>query len=277
MVPRPSAAHVVRPDAVPSAPPRDDAPSAALDVWCVDLEAGAALLIDAAARLGLMGVAPDPAGAADRGIHHTRTAARSALRLILAGYVGLELARRPFVIAQGGKPALDASEGRANIEFSLAHCDTAAIIAISRGGPIGVDVESQRSVRISDHRRALLLQVAITLSPAQPLPASPGEAGFLQGWVRLEALAKATGEGLGALLGRLEDTASPPSATQVNGVPLRVRDIDLGGRGLWGAVAATSFEDADDRAPRPLWLPLDGGWIGDWATRGEPAASSTRA
>ena len=277
MVPRPSAARVVRPDAVPSAPPRDDAHCSALDVWCVDLEAGADLLIDAAARLGLMGVAPNPTGAAERDIHHARTAARSALRLILAGYVGVELARRPFVIARGGKPALDVSDGRPSIEFSLAHCDTAAVIAISRTGPVGVDVESQRSVRISDHRRALLVHVAITLSPAQPLPTSPGEARFLQGWVRLEALAKATGEGLGALLGRLEDTASPPVATQVNGVPLRVRDIDFGGRALWGAVAATSFDEADDRAPQPVWLPLDGSWLGDWATRGEPAASSTKA
>ena len=248
--------------------PRDGTRRASVEVWCIDLEAGADLLIDEAARRDLAPAATGQGDAAARDVHRVRTAARSALRLILAGYVGCDTARRPFLIARGGKPALDIPDGDRSVAFSLAHSDTAAVVAISREGPVGIDIEGPRAVRINPQRRELLMQAAIALSPRQPLPDGPGEARFLQAWVRLEALAKATGEGLGALLGRLEDAASPPSATQVNGVPVRVRDIDLGNRALWAALAATSFGDAGDRAPQPLWLPLDAGRLEAWVRSG---------
>lgn len=245
----------------------------AIELWCVDLGRGAETLIACAQRAGLIGADTIDATQAPDAVLRSRTAARSALRLILAGHVGLALAARPFVVAKGGKPSIAATAGGARVEHSLAHSDRAALIAISRDGPVGVDIEEPRSVRLSDHRRAMLIEAARALSPSQPLPEGPGEAQFLQAWVRLEALAKATGEGLGALLGRLHDRAMPPHATQHADVPVRVRDIDLGGGPRWAAVAGTSGVLGTDAKPVARWLPADRAWLDDWLLRAAAGAT----
>lgn len=221
-------------------------------LWAVDLAGGRDVLIDLGQRLGL--AAPPPL--AD-GVERTRAAARVALRLVLAGHIGIEAAHRPFAVARDGKPFVQPRDDGAAIEFSLAHCEAAAVIAVSRDGPVGIDVEAPRRVRISADRRGMLLEAARSLAPEAALPEGPGEAQFLQAWVRLEALAKATGEGLGALLGRLGDAASPLAATQVNGTRVRVRDLGLTGVQLWAAVAGTNSALEGDATPTAVWLPLD--------------------
>lgn len=243
-----------------------------IELWSVDLASATDLLIDLGGRLGLAPGAQPSQDLAAIALHRARTAARVALRLLLVGHIGLAAASRPFVLARGGKPSLAPRRGDPAIEFSLAHCEAAAVIAISRDGPVGVDVEAPRQVRISAHRRAQLLEAARSLAPGDRLPDGPGEAQFLQAWVRLEALAKVTGEGLGALLGRLDDRASPPHATSVNGAPVCVRDIGLGGHSLWAAVAGISATLADARRPEAIWLPLDRDRL-ERLGRGEPVGN----
>lgn len=229
----------------------------AIELWAVDLAAGTDLLIDLGERLGLAPPAQSPQHSAAVAFHRSRTAARIAARLLLARHIGLEAARQPFVLARAGKPSIAPRPHHPAIEFSLAHCETAAVIAVSRDGPVGNDVEAPRQVRINAHRRAQLLRAAQSLAPSDRLPDGPDEAQFLQAWVRLEALAKATGEGLGALLGRLDDDTSPVHATHVNGARVRVRDIGLAGHSLWAAVAGTSATLDEPGRREPVWLPLD--------------------
>jgi hypothetical protein len=187
-----------------------------LEVWLVDLARDLDLLV---ARARDMGSLPNSGTEGDV----AKVAAGIALRLVLARHVGIDRARLPFIIAPGGKPAL-AVDGP---QFSLAHCDGAALIAISRDGPVGVDIEAPRAIRISPDRRLMLEAEAQSLDPARPLPVEPPDRRFLQAWVRLEALAKTTGEGVGSLLGRVGHATDPLAGTTIDGRAVVVRDLDL--------------------------------------------------
>ena len=96
-----------------------------------------------------------------------------------------------------GKPALVRHAAKAPLWFSVAHCDDLLLVALSRDGEVGVDVERTRPIdcweRVADR----------TLDPAergQLLRAvERGEAAdqvFLRHWCRVEAELKAIGCGI---------------------------------------------------------------------------------
>jgi 4'-phosphopantetheinyl transferase len=226
-------------------------PESGLEIWYADLMSGGALLCDMARAHDL---APESqTDAADT----PRRAAHAALRIILAGHIGLAEARLPFRIAPGGKPTLASSSSA--LEFSLAHCETAALIAVSYDGPVGVDLEAPRPIRIADDRRAALIDAAIALAPGTALPPDgPGDARFLQAWTRLEALAKATGEGIGAVLERLRRGEALATHATLGSPAFRVRDVTIPGASPhFAAIAGTSRSLATGVAAETLCLPLD--------------------
>ncbi len=247
---------------------------AQLDLWLVDLVAGEASLFEIGAELGLdVKETGTPRSGAPSA--RSKAVARVALRAILASHVGLEAARQPFRIAPNGKPSLDtvaaelavagAMAGHDVPSFSLAHIDTMAVIGVSQMGPIGVDLEAPRPVRISAARRAQLEAAATLLDPSAPLADAPADRRFLQAWVRLEALAKTTGEGVGGLLGRLEDPHRPLEGTMAEGRQVRVRDVVLPSH-LDLIAAVGGIDDALGAAsglPVARTLPLDPGWLAD--------------
>ncbi len=137
-----------------------------------------------------------------------RRATRIALRLLLARS-GCDAAfGRPFVYAPGGKPGLS---DRA-LEFSIAHSGGHALIAISRAGPVGVDLERPRALSLSPGRRRLIEAAGAALDgPRTRLPGSvsvDATVETLAAWTRLEAVAKARGSGIGSLLTDLGITAA---------------------------------------------------------------------
>lgn len=122
---------------------------------------------------------------------------RIALRLVLERAVGLQLRRRPFRIAAGGKPALPWAAG---IEFSLSHSGRHGLIAIA-SGEVGVDLEQERCVRFPpDRQRAMRAAARALVSTSSRHPPAAQSPSMLQVWVRLEAWGKARGSGVGALL-----------------------------------------------------------------------------
>lgn len=237
------------------------------ELWTVDLDAGAAPLnaLDVTWQLTPHDrTTSPPEGAAARERADRRKIAHVALRLLLVRHAGLELARRPFAVGAAGKPAL-APDGerssRAIPHFSLAHAERFALIGITLSGPIGVDIEVQRTVRIREDRRALLETVAAALAPGTPLPHSPRDDRFLQAWVRLEAAAKATGEGISALLARLGARHVPtaeatPSPTQ-NAPELSVADVGLDLPKPTFAAVAVAGPPRASPAPVVTATPLD--------------------
>ena len=67
--------------------------------------------------------------------------ARSALRCVLAGYLDLPAGDLQFCYGEHGKPSL---EGGSEIEFNISHSRNFALIAVTRGVPVGIDIESIR-------------------------------------------------------------------------------------------------------------------------------------
>lgn len=119
--------------------------------------------------------------------HHT------ALRMILAGYTGLAPGDVPVVSRAGEKPTLAAPYE--HWRFNLSHAGPVALIAVSAGCEVGVDVERLRSMPDA-------LSIAERFfSPAErdalaTLDAAGRDAAFFACWTRKEAFIKATGEGL---------------------------------------------------------------------------------
>ncbi|MBS0241182.1 MAG: hypothetical protein JSS20_03320 [Proteobacteria bacterium] len=225
-----------------------------LAVWLADLEADGARIPSIAARLGL----DTEGGAADP---HRRLA-HLALRSLLAGYVGETAARAPFSSGPEGKPYVASAHTAGKpLEFSLAHADGMALIAISTAGIVGIDIEVPRPVRIVDRRRAELEAVARSLAPGVPLPSEPPDTRFLQAWVRLEAVAKATGEGIGSLLGRIREGSGVLSPHPTREATLAVLDLHLPStRPLHAAIALAATPDANG-PPSVARFPDRAGWL----------------
>lgn len=135
-------------------------------------------------------------------------AGRGALRSILAKYLGADAAGLRFDYLKNGKPALTEPFANSGIHFNLAHTGDLALVAVTRLGPVGVDVESVRPIKNVDDL------VARFFSPRenelfQKVPDNAKPAAFFNLWSRKEALLKATGEGITRSLSLVEVSFLP--------------------------------------------------------------------
>lgn len=126
-------------------------------------------------------------------------AARTALRLLLAGYAEADPHALRFKEGPHGKPALatDAGVAASGLRFNLSHSGEVALIAVALDREVGVDVELPR--RAVDHvaiaRRILSAEEAERLAAlGDP---HERERAFLRAWVRWEAVLKCRGTGIG--------------------------------------------------------------------------------
>lgn len=193
-----------------------------------------------------------------------RRATRSLLRLILAEQpvrtgTGEPLRRRPvaFRSRPHGKPELAASTPLA---FSFSYAGEAAIIALTWTGPIGVDLEAPRKITLSPQRRMALCtnaRDAGLIATAEASVALQDDVAFLKVWTRLEALAKARGDGIGAVLEELGVRPAPkggarsgtkPSTGIVRGLELRLVEVPA----PWQAAVATPPD-----TPQPCLIRAD--------------------
>lgn len=183
------------------------------EIWFVDIAAAAPALQAFEARHLLLSAAEHERAAAlrDDVVRSEWLAAHIALRVIIGRACGPDAARQTFAVTERGKPFLAQSP----YAFSLSHAPGVALIGLSTGWTIGVDIERHRDVRIGEARRAGIEAAAEHLS-VDVLPGDPTMR-FLQAWVRIEALAKADGCGVGRMLTRLgvrgrADAPSPADA-----------------------------------------------------------------
>ena len=121
----------------------------------------------------------------DRRERSRRLAAYTALRLLIERVAGPAVRGQPFVRVAGSKPTLAGG----GAEFNLSHTDAHALIAVSRGLPLGVDIEKLRQAKMSARRLAEIVALGTGLGD-KPLPRLDGERALLQAWARLEAFAK---------------------------------------------------------------------------------------
>lgn len=191
----------------PSRPVTPELASNEIHVWAVPLSARAGVLETHAATLS-----PDEKARAERFKHekhrHRFVVGRGALRDILGQYLQTEPAKLSFDYSNNGKPALAGVFALAGFHFNLAHSEDLALVAITRIGIVGVDVECVRAIKDADELVARFFS-ARESELFHAVPATEKPAAFFNLWTRKEALLKATGEGITRSLSLVEVSFLP--------------------------------------------------------------------
>ncbi|WP_432721088.1 4'-phosphopantetheinyl transferase superfamily protein [Jeongeupia wiesaeckerbachi] len=141
-------------------------------------------------------------------------AVRSTLRLLLSGECGLAPSTVPIRRDRFGRPCL--AEDGAGIDFNVSHAGKYGLIALSRVGRVGVDVELERDFDVAE--LAELVCSADERSLLASLAEADRSSAFLRLWVQKEAALKAVGVGIASdamplispLAGRLHGCADLP-------------------------------------------------------------------
>jgi 4'-phosphopantetheinyl transferase len=146
---------------------------------------------------------------------HRFSAARGALRAILGRYLGIEPRAITFDYGPQGKPSL--AMATPWLRFNVSHSKGLALIAISYGRELGVDVEFVRSLargpRISERFFSPREAEAI-----RSVPEHLQERAFFACWTRKEAYIKARGGGLSIPLDGVEVSVDPREPPALLGV-----------------------------------------------------------
>lgn len=176
------------------------------------------------------------------------TIAHAVLRHLLSRYSDTPAEALRFSTTSAGKPAV---EGEKPFHFNLTHSEDRALLGVSQGRELGIDLEKVRTnieaLNISRHYFFGSERDAIEAAP----PAER-ENLFFRYWVAKEAVLKAQGIGLGFPLDRFRVEFLAEGRTA------RVETFD---RAAPGPVAL-----------EPGWnvrmLPCEDGWLGAVAARG---------
>jgi len=120
------------------------------------------------------------------------------------------------------------------LHWSLAHCDGRIVAAASTGSPVGVDVEELGRLQAGDF--------ALYLNAAERAWAGRSARRFYSLWTRKEALAKATGEGIGGVFRHAREASAELqdrwTLSEVNDLPGYAACVAAEGAG-WELVRCT--------------------------------------
>ena len=153
--------------------------------------------------------------------HRTRfVAAHAILRKILAQYLenGTGGKSLEFKIGSHGKPALTGPAALCGLHFNLTHSEDLMLLAVTRAANVGVDVER---IRPMNDATDLVERFFSTRESAafRKVPAARQPEAFFNLWTRKEAWLKATGEGIGSLLNRVEVSFEPKTEARLLHLP----------------------------------------------------------
>lgn len=215
--------------------------SAVVQVWCLGLALSPQLAEVFAALLTPTEHARWNSYA-DPAVRRRFLAVYGSLRVILGGYLGEPPARVPLRVGRWGKPLL----GDGTLRFNVSHSGRRAVVAVTVGRDIGVDIERIRPGRpvAAVARRYFPAAEAQLVAAAAP---SERTTVHLMLWTRKEACVKAAG---GRLLHGLDLPVAGPDglvvlqpAGRIPG-PFRVRDLRVA-NGYRGSVALAGAEPFD--------------------------------
>jgi 4'-phosphopantetheinyl transferase len=200
-------------------------------LWWVDVGGSQGPLADLDASHDLLTPAERETLTAERRV------IRTALRVALHAMAGADVAREPLAREARGRRFL---AGNADIHFSISHTGGRAALALSRHGPIGIDIEAVRPLHLSPARRAAILDSAQRHGCLAPLDLT-ADGAFLDVWTQLEAIAKARGDGIGPVLAELGGR-QPGATTATNEVSgllpamAKIMRLTLPEPGFYGAL-----------------------------------------
>jgi 4'-phosphopantetheinyl transferase len=170
--------------------------------------------------------------------------AHANLRRILGGYLHQPAAGLRFRANSFGKPELSSGDSRTSLHFSLSHSRSIAVLAVTNGEPVGVDVEDVKPIE------AEVADSHFSASERSQLNQLQGDAwlrGFYRCWTRKEAILKAEGVGLSRPLDSFDVSLLPDETAQLVGTrrrfsyPWRLHEL-LPSAGTIGAVATVQLE-----------------------------------
>jgi 4'-phosphopantetheinyl transferase len=130
---------------------------------------------------------------------------RSALREILSLYTGISSAKILFEIQGEGKPQLSPTQNPNQVRFNLSHSGDMQVIAVTRAGEIGVDIEKIRPFERLNAFTERFFYPSEKEKIENAPPAKKLEV-FFSIWTAKEAWAKARGESVFRALARYEWT-----------------------------------------------------------------------
>ena len=191
---------------------------------------------------------------ADRFMHaraHDRfVLGRGITRTLLGAYLEVSPRELSFIYADSGKPSIGSSNPL-DIRFNLSHSGPVALVAVTRGREIGVDVE-EAGRRVSDERIARRFFASSEVEQLEALPAGERRSGFLRCWTRKEAYVKARGEGM---------LSTPPNSYAVSVAPEAPALLHVDGEGA-EAIARWRLEDLSEagRYIAAVCAEAEGGW-----------------
>jgi 4'-phosphopantetheinyl transferase len=190
----------------------------------------------------------DESARADRFLrpeHRRRFAnGRGLVRQVLAGYLETEPGRIRFVYGPQGKPGLPATA----LRFNLSHSGGRALLAVTRGRELGVDIERIRpEIDCLGIARRVFSEAEQRALRAVPEPLR--RRAFFAAWTRKEAYVKARGGGLSIPLRDFDVSLAPgeppallraPDPGEIDRLQLEGLDVEDGfmaalvveGRGL---------------------------------------------
>jgi 4'-phosphopantetheinyl transferase len=144
--------------------------------------------------------------------------AHGTLRRILGEYAGLAPSELAFETGEFGKPSLLNHSGPQRLEFNLSHSGDLALVAVARGGLVGVDVERWNGdvehLDVAEHFFSPGEQRALrALAGSRELLT----AGFFAAWSRKEAYLKASGRGVTGGLHHFDVSLAPDEPARLLG------------------------------------------------------------
>ena len=149
-------------------------------------------------------------------------AARTALRAILAQYLGRRPADLRFSCGPQGKPALREDTW---LRFNVAHSGGLGLIAVSQERELGIDIEiiTGTGFEVEIAERFFSATEVATLSR---LPSGERTAAFFRCWTRKEAYIKARGQGLSLQLDSFDVSFAPGEPARLLATRPDPRDVE---------------------------------------------------
>jgi 4'-phosphopantetheinyl transferase len=117
---------------------------------------------------------------------------RGALRKIISNLLQCLIDKIPLVYSDYGKPMLAPPYDW--LHFNISHTDDLAVLAVTRNGPVGIDIESRK--RASELLECLDSICHFSELDCLPTESEPRSLELLRLWTKKEAFLKAIGRGL---------------------------------------------------------------------------------
>ena len=181
------------------------------------------------------------------------------MRDILSYYTDVPATDVQFSYGPKGKPELSGSLDQSKIRFNLSHSSELALLALTRGLAIGVDIEWIKADFASDDIAERFFSNT-EVQTLRSLPPDQRTEAFFSCWTRKEAYIKALGEGLSVPLDSFAVAFAPGMAAAL--LHVKVDPAEVKRWSMYnipvsdGYKAAAVVQGKDHRLKQMEWTPV---------------------